>query len=97
MKNPRLSIHGGTIWCHWIREDAYNRLRDDTDHNLTSPLSFAAEVSWRDGSWLVPDVPSRGCREGPAGGREPRRPTPPMTAPEPTNRPAPMTPPIAPS
>jgi hypothetical protein len=34
MQNGRLSVTGGTIWCHWLKEDAYTSVRDDTGYNV---------------------------------------------------------------
>ena len=30
---PRLSLPG--LWCHWLDEEDYERVRDDTDYTVT--------------------------------------------------------------
>lgn len=32
--SPRLSIKGGSVWCHWIQPATYRAHRDDTDYNI---------------------------------------------------------------
>jgi NYN domain len=29
----RLSVTGGSVWCHWLTEDLYETLRDNADYN----------------------------------------------------------------
>ncbi len=33
----RLSLKGRKIWCHWLNEDDYARVRDDHDYNKGAP------------------------------------------------------------
>ncbi len=30
----RLSVPGRNVWCHWLRREDYERVRDDTDYNI---------------------------------------------------------------
>ena len=30
----RLSVPGSNLWCHWLRRDDYERVRDDTDYRI---------------------------------------------------------------
>ena len=30
----RLAVPGRNVWCHWLRGEDYERVRDDTDYNL---------------------------------------------------------------
>ena len=30
----RLAVPGHNVWCHWLRREDYERVRDDTDYNL---------------------------------------------------------------
>lgn len=32
MHNRRLSISGTNLWCHWLDEDCYRKVRDDTNY-----------------------------------------------------------------
>ena len=32
----RLSVPGASVWCHWLRREDYERVRDDTDYNIAS-------------------------------------------------------------
>ena len=30
----RLSVSGPRVWCHWLRREDYEAVRDDTDYNI---------------------------------------------------------------
>ena len=30
----RLSVTGSNLWCHWLRRDEYESVRDDTNYTL---------------------------------------------------------------
>ena len=30
---PRLSIQSASLWCHWLREDAFTAVKDETDYS----------------------------------------------------------------
>ena len=33
-RRQRLSVPGSNLWCHWLRRDDYERVRDDTDYRI---------------------------------------------------------------
>ena len=33
-RRQRLSVSGSNVWCHWLRRDDYERVRDDTDYRV---------------------------------------------------------------
>ena len=33
-RRQRLSLPGSNLWCHWLRREDYERVRDDTDYTV---------------------------------------------------------------
>lgn len=34
-RRQRLSVPGANVWCHWLSREDYERVRDDTDYNVS--------------------------------------------------------------